>query len=140
MRFLTPARAHPQHTHTHTYTHTHHTHTQRARDERGGERERETESEGGRPRRKPFFFVSSRALIRCPLASSRPTISRPPRLARYLVGLLLSPMPDQGLRGGSETSTSAAICRLSFFQAEGTMRPCRSASSCRGNSAWETVT
>lgn len=47
MRFLTPARAHPN---TRALTHTH-TRTQRARDERGGERERE----GGRPRRKPFF-------------------------------------------------------------------------------------
>lgn len=31
-------------------------------------------------------------------------------------------------------------CLSPFIRAEEAMRPCRSASSCRGNSAWETVT
>lgn len=51
MRFLTPARAHPN---TRALTHTH-THTQRARDERGGERGRERER-GRKTAEKTLFF------------------------------------------------------------------------------------
>lgn len=53
------------------------------------------------------------------------------------MGLLLSPMPDQGLSGGAETSRSLVISNNFSKEA---MRLCRSASSCRGNSAWEMIT
>lgn len=86
-----------------------------------------------RPWRKPFFFRAP-VDVRSPLLA---WISRSLWLGRYLVGLLLSPMPDQGFSGGAETSRSRVI--FDNFSQE-TMRLCRSASSCRGNSAWEMVT
>lgn len=39
-------------------------------------------------------------------------ISRTLQLGRYLVGLLLSPMPDKGLSGGAETSRSLLISNI----------------------------
>lgn len=98
-----------------------HTHMQWEREERE------------RPWRKPIFFRAP-VDVRSPLLA---WISRALWLGRYLVGLLLSPMPDQGSSGGAETSRSRVI--FDNFSQE-TMRLCRSASSCRGNSAWEMVT
>lgn len=99
--------------------------------ERG--RKRGREREGGRPWRKthlPHTLVDARSP---PLA----WISRTLWIGLYLVGLLLSPMPDQGFSGGGETSRSRVYS--DNFSRE-TMRLNRSASSCRGNSAWEMVT
>lgn len=114
--FNTRARAH-------TYTRAH-THTHRYMQREGEERE---------TMEKTLFFRAL-VVVRSPLLA---WISRSLWLSRYLVGLLLSPMPDQGLSGGAETSRGRVIS--DNFSQE-TMRLCRSASSCRGNSAWEMVT
>lgn len=45
-------------------------------------------------------------------ARSLASIARPRRLVRYLVGLLLSPMPDEDICEGAETSASAVYRRL----------------------------
>lgn len=111
---LTPAHAH-EHTHIHTCS------------------EWVREGEGERDRGENPFFRAP-VDVRSPLLA---WISQPVSLGRYLVGLLLSPMPDQGLSGGAETSRSRVI--FDYLSQE-TMRLCRSASSCRGNSAWEIIT
>lgn len=97
---------------------------------------REGEREGGRERDRGEKPISPHTLVdvSSPLLA---WISRTLWIGLYLVGLLLSPMPDQGFSGGGETSRSRVYS--DNFSRE-TMRLNRSASSCRGNSAWETVT
>lgn len=125
---LTPARAH-----TNTRTHAASVCVNAREGEREGRGGGRGGEEGERPWRKthlPHTLVDARS----PLLA---WISRTLCFGLYLVGLLLSPMPDQGSSGGGETSRSRVYS--DNFSRE-TMRLNRSASSCRGNSAWEMVT
>lgn len=121
---LTPARAQLARAHTHTCS------------AREGESERERVRERERDRgENPFFSV--RSLMSAPPFSLLAWIRDAPTRSFTLWDSSCRPCQT---RVYLEVLRRAQVLLFPTILAKEAMRPCRSASSCRGNSAWEMVT